>query len=516
MIFRTAATSAALAIGLALVGAVTGPQWDPVPVTDHLEPSTPDTTIGGQGPDVQPVGTYAVQETPVVVQLDGTSVDGIVREPVDAPDGLPGVVFLHGAGTGSADEAFVDVATDLASAGVVTLVPSKRLDTYTTRHRDYVDMADDYERSVDLLRARPSVDPARVGLYAESEGTWVAPVLVDQDQDVSFVVLVSAPVVPPRQQAGFAVDSYLRNTGVPQGVFRAIPRAVGMEMPGGGFEYADFDVTPYLARLSVPTLVAYGTADPSMPVEQGALRIIADAGANGNHDVTVRYYEGANHGIKIDDVMVPEFPRDVSAWVQGLPGTASAPPTVAGGQPNQLYLASAVPNPRWYGNGDIVIGFVIVGGVLLVVGPLVWLVTGAVRRVRRTPHPAGRLAPGLRWPLAGLAVGSVATMAGLVVYLVAVARLALDYKTDSWVVQGGWIAVRLLGLATVVAAAFIINRLSDLRQARKAVLASPEGGGVVVRPATGVGARTTLWATVAGSTILLVTLAYWGVYQLGI
>ena len=175
-----------------------------------------------------------------------------------------------------------------------------------------------------------------------------------------------------------------------------------------------------------------------------------------------------------------------------------------------------MPNPRWYGNGDIVIGFVIVGGVLLVVGPLVWLVAGAVRRVRRAPRAAGRLAPGLRWPLAGLAVGSVATMVGLVVYLVAVARLALDYKTDSWVVQGGWIAVRLLGLATVVAAAFIINRLSDLRQARKAVVASPEGGGVVVRPATGVGARTTLWATVAGSTILLVTLAYWGVYQLGI
>jgi uncharacterized protein len=516
VIFRTAATSAALAIGLALVGAVTGPQWSPVPVSDHLEPSTSDTTIGGQGPDVQPVGTYEVKETPVVVKLDGTSVDGLVREPVGAPGEVPGVVFLHGAGTGAADEAFVEIATDLASAGVATLVPSKRLDTYTTRHRDYVEMAADYQHSVDLLRARPSVDPERVGLYAESEGTWVAPVLADQDPDVSFLVMVSAPVVPPRQQAGFAVDSYLRNTGVPSGVFRAIPRAVGMEMPGGGFEYADFDVTPYLARLDVPTLVAYGTADPSMPIEQGALRIIADAGANGNHDVTVRYYEGANHGIKIDEVLVPDFARDVSAWAQGLPGTAGAAPTVAGGQPNQLYLASAVPSPRWYGNGDIIIGLVIAGGALLVVGPLVWLVTGFVRRLRRAPHPPGRLAPGLRWPLAGLAVGSVATMVGLVVYLISVARLALDYRTDAWVVQGGWIAVRLLGLATVVAAALIINRLSDLRTAHKAVLASPDGGGVVVRPATGVGARATLWATVAGATILLLTLAYWGVYQLGI
>jgi uncharacterized protein len=515
VIFRTAATSAALAIGLALVGAVTGPQWSPVPVDDHIEVATADTTIGGQGPDVQPVGTYEVKETPVVVRLDGTSVDGIVREPVGAPDGLPGVVFLHGAGTGSSDEAFVDVATDMASAGVVTLVPSKRLDTYTTRHRDYVDMAADYQHSVDLLRARPSVDPERVGLYAESEGTWVAPVLADADPDVSFVVMVSAPVVPPRQQAGFAVDSYLRNTGVPQGVFRAIPRAVGMEMPGGGFEYADFDVTPYLARLDVPTLVVYGTADPSMPVEQGALQIIADAASNGNDDVTVRYYEGANHGIKVGETLVPEFARDVSAWVQGLPGTASASPTVAGGQPVQVYLASAVPSPRWYGNGDPVIGFVLVGAALLVVGPLVWCVTGLVRRLRRTPHPRGRLAPGLRWPLVGLAVGSVATMVGLVVYLISVARLALDYQTDAWVVQGGWVAVRLLGLATVVAAAFIINRLSDLRTARKAVEASPDGG-VVVHPATGVGARVTLWATVAGATILLVTLAYWGVYQLGI
>jgi len=515
VIFRTATTSAALAIGLALVGAVTGPQWSPVPVTDHLSPTTSATTIGGQGPDVQPVGTYEVKETPVVVRLDGTSVDGLLREPVGAPDGRPGVVFLHGAGTGAADRAFVEVATDMASAGVVTLVPAKRLDTYTTRHRDYVAMADDYQRSVDLLRARPSVDPDRVGLYAESEGTWVAPVLVDQDPDVSFLVMVSAPVVPPRQQAGFAVDSYLRNTGVPQGVFRAIPRAVGMEMPGGGFEYADFDVTPYLERLDVPTLVVYGTADPSMPIEQGALRIIAEAGANGNDDVTVRYYEGANHGIRVGGSLVPDFARDVSAWVQGLPGTADAEPAVAGAQPDQLYLASAVPNPRWYGNGDIVIGFVIVGGVLLVVGPLVWLVTGLVRRLRRDPRPAGRLAPGLRWPLVGLATGAVATMAGMVVYLVSVAKLALDYRTDAWVVQGGWVAVRLLGLATVVAAALIINRLSDLRTAHKAVDVSSQGG-AVERPATGAGARTTLWATVAGSTVLLVTLAYWGVYQLGI
>lgn len=111
----------------------------------------------------------------MTIRLDGATVGGILREPVDAGDDLPGVVFVHGAGTGLATEAFVDVAADLASAGVVTLVPDKRLDTYTTRHRDYEAMARDYERSVDLLRTRPGVDPDQVGLYGSRRARGSCP-----------------------------------------------------------------------------------------------------------------------------------------------------------------------------------------------------------------------------------------------------------------------------------------------------------------------------------------------------
>ncbi len=529
MIFRTAATTAALAIVLAVVGAVTGPQWDPVPVTEHVEPATPDTTIGGQPPGgADPVGTFDVRETRVTVRLDGATVGGILREPVGAGDDLPGVVFVHGAGTGLATEAFVDVATDLASAGVVTLVPDKRLDTYTTRHRDYEAMARDYAHSVELLRARPGVDPERVGLYGESEGTWIVPVMAVDDPTIAFSVLVSAPVVPPREQAAFAVDSYLRNTDVPHGVFRAIPRAVGMAIPGGGFEYADFVVDPFLEQLSQPVLVVYGTADPSMPVEQGALQILDATASQPGADVTVRYYEDANHGIKIDDVLVADFARDVAAWITSLPASATATPQVAGAEPDQRYLAGPVPTPRWLGNGDLLVALVVAAAALLVLGPLVRSVAVVVHRVRR---PAGRpaaptgLAPGFRGPLAGLAAGAVATTVGLVVYLAAVARLALDYEKDAWVVQGGWLALRLVGLATLVAAALLVNRSADVRSARRArraeasvagVSAVGEGDAVAVRVAHGVTARVMLWCVLVGSGLLLVILAYWGVYQLGI
>ncbi|WP_344250252.1 acyl-CoA thioester hydrolase/BAAT C-terminal domain-containing protein [Isoptericola hypogeus] len=541
--FRTIATTAAILVGLALTGAVAGPQWDPVPVSDHLVPATADTSIHGVDPAVADqigdVGQYEVRETPVTVPLDGTQVGGLLRQPVDARGEIladrPGVVYVHGAGTGKSTQAFRESATALASAGVVTLVPDKRLDTYTTRDRDYVAMAGDYGRSVDLLRTIDGVDPQHVGVYGESEGTWIVPVMQAQDPGIAFTILVSAPVVPPRQQAAFAVDSYLRNTGVPEQVFRAIPRAVGMQLPGGGFEYADFDVRPWLEQQTAPVLVVYGTADPSMPVEQGAREIIADTAVGGDQaPTTVRFYAGANHGINVPTPVAdggteyhlhPDFARDAATWVQGMPGTADADPRVAGDRPNQLYLASAVPQPRWWGNGDIVVGAVLAGLGLLVLGPLVWAVHAVVRRLvrPRSLAPAPRLARGLGPALAGLGVGSVATMVALVAYLLAVARLALDYERDDLVVQGGWVGVRLLGVATAVAGALVVRRIADARSARQAEAATAGGAagagaqevtGVVV--ARGWPAHLTFWCVVAGSLALLLTLAYWGVYQLGI
>jgi hypothetical protein len=525
--FRTVATSAAILVALAVTGAVAGPAWEPEPVVDHLEPATVSTAISGVSAGGGEPGDHEVRESPVTIPLaDGIEVGGLLREPIEAgspagdpggepaeraAEGRPGIVFVHGAGTGRAADAFTLAATALASAGITTLVPDKRLDNYSTRHRDYEAMALDYAHSVDYLRGVPGVDPDAVGLYAESEGAWVSPVMMVDDSRLAFQVLVSAPVVPPRQQAAYAVDNYLRNTDVPAGVFRAIPRAVGMRLPGGGFEYADFDVRPWLREQEDPILAVYGTNDASMPLEQGTRELIEAA-----DDVTVRFYDRANHGINVETpdglLLHPDFAADVADWLLGLPATASAPPQVAGAQPEQLYRASPVPQPQWYGDGDWLVGVVVTAGGLLVVGPL--LVAGAVLAVslarRRSGRPGARLAPGLRAPLAGLGAGAAATTVALVAYLAVVARLALDYEKDAVVVQGGWIGVRLLGIVTVVAAAMLLNRVRDLR-GRVAHTPGTDTGGRAVAVVT-----TGFWLTVLGATALLVTLAYWGAYQLGI
>lgn len=521
MFFRTVATSAALLVALALTGAVAGPGWEPEPLTDHLDLAAGSTAIGGTSGDEGAPGDHAVRKSAVTIPLaDGREVGGLLREPAGAAAGeRPGIVFVHGAGTGKAADAFTLAATALASAGIVTLVPDKRLDNYSTRHRDYEAMARDYAYSVGYLRDVPGVDPERVGLYAESEGAWVSPVMMVDDPRLAFQILVSAPVVPPRQQAAYAVDNYLRNTDVPGGVFRAIPRAVGMKVPGGGFEYADFDVRPWLEEQTAPILAVYGTNDASMPLEQGTRELLTAADA-----VTVRFYDRANHGINVETpdglVLHPDFAADVTDWVLGLPATASAPPQVAGARPEQLYLAAPVPQPQWYGDGDWVVGVVVAAGGLLVVGPLLIGGTALAGRLgrRRSGRPGARLAPILRAPLAGLGVGAVATTVGLVAYLAAVARLALDYEKDALVVQGGWIGVRLLGIVAVVAAALLLNRVRDLRgRLVRTAQAGPAPRVTVAESSRGAAVVTTgFWLTVLGAMALLVTLAYWGAYQLGI
>ena len=116
---------------------------------------------------------------------------------------------------------------------------------------------------------------------------------------------------------------------------------------------------------------------------------------------------------------------------------------------------------------------------------------------------APRWAPGIAWRLAGVGLGALATSLALVWYLVAIARIAMDYQHNALIVQGGWLVVRVLGLWVVVAAVLLGRRMLDVRASGR-------------RVAPGVTRLVGTWAGAVGTVTLLVVLAYWGVFQLGI
>lgn len=497
MRFRRLAAGIALVLLLGLIGSVAGPGWHPQPLRSTIVPESPDTTIGS---DVltAPVGTYTTTHEVVEVEVDdGVSVRATIRGPVGAPGERPALLLMHGAGTAT-HENFADLTEALASAGIVTMVPDKRMDTYSTRSRDYPGMAEDYLDSLEVLLARPGIDRDRVGVYGESEGALVAPLAAAESDDVRFAVLVSSPVVPLREQGAFAVDSYLREVGVPGQVLRAIPRLLGGELPGGGFQYFDFDATAYQRQLDdEPVLMVYGTDDYSMPVVQGAEQLIEDLEAAGSDAYTIRYYAEANHGIRIDGELHPAFPEDTARWINGLPATGDATPKIAGAQPEQTYRASPLDHPRWYASGDMILVTVLVGVGLLALSVVVaagsWVARRLGARVRPLPAPLGRLT-------AGVVAATLATWALFAAYLVEVADLALNYRTNDLLVQAGWILVQGSG---VLAAFVVVNSVHHLRRVRSAARDTP-------RP--GVTGWTVYVAAHVGSLVLLVTAAYWGVY----
>lgn len=507
--------AAALTVAISVVGALAGPLWRPKEQAPTIASETPDTRIGGNGDHAgtgagesgalaaesddgglaaagssTPVGTYEVASEIVEIEVGPVTLKAVIRTPVGATENLSAVVFLHGAGTHDLN-GFAAQAEDLASAGVVTVVPGKRTDNYTTAHRDYHEMAADYTRSIDLAASLPGV--TSVGIYAESEGAYAAPIMAADDPRIDFVILVSAPIVTPNLQSAFAVDSYLNNVGVPSSLFRVIPRALGAAMPFGMLEYAFFDPAPYQQRMTQPTMLVFGTADASMPYVHGTELLISDLAVAGNDAYTVRFYEGANHGIRIggpgsveDQELAPGFVRDLADWIHGLPATGTAAPRIAGAQPHQQHRVEEIPAPPAVLSGDNLVWTHAAAVTLLAGGAGAAGVQWALRRRRaggalvtthRMPRDVARL-------LAGAGIATTATWVTYALYLKEVADLAFNYQTNPLFTFGAYTGQQLVAFsaATLLAAALVKGhqRKGELDAADRAVFAANAGGSLAL------------------------------------
>ena len=419
-ILVTCAATTALALLLTMVlcalGNAMAPKWQVEPFTDHITLTTTNTAIQAVDPATGAVlktpqeGAYRTKETHITVALDGgKTVNAIVREPLDAPADRPACLFLHGSGTGKSSEAFGDVANAMASAGITTLVPDKRLDNYTMLHRDYVSSAHDYAKSLEILRKWPGVSRSETGIYAESEGTWIATVLTQQHPDLAFAILTSPPVVSGRQQMTLAATNYLTAAGAPDAVKQLIPRITSLGTQRMGLAYADFDAAKYRRSLTMPLLINYGVKDTAMPVEQGARLLIKAANQADNTNVTLRYYD-ANHQLRTGSnqtvpglPLEPHYTHDLEDWINAVTsGTGAngwATPMIAGTQPNQTVAAPLKTPPALVKSMGVIVGAIAVCllcALLAMCGAPILLIAGWVRErraSRRVSHDSASTEP---------------------------------------------------------------------------------------------------------------------------
>ena len=237
--------------------------------------------------------------TQLVVASGGVSLPAALT----LPEGMPcaGIVTLHPASGPSRDYfLFGHLAAVAATLGIAVLSYDRR-PPVGDDDVPFELQADDAVAAVALLRERVGPDTP-VGLWAFSQGGWVAP-LVAARGDIAFLILVGASGVTPGEQMLYSVGEAVTRAGHgPAAAVRAresraivhaylggetsreaaqaaidtvaeepwfellwLPRTLPQLAPGGpGWTDKDFDPASAIAGVRCPVLLIYGD-DEAVP-----------------------------------------------------------------------------------------------------------------------------------------------------------------------------------------------------------------------------------------------------------
>jgi hypothetical protein len=269
----------------------------------------------------------------------GVILHGLVLVPTPTGKRRPALVMLEGAGNRGRQE-LQPAAEAFARRGVITLIYDKRRVGYSLLHRDYGLLADDAIAAVALLAARGDVDPSRLGLWAQSEGAYVAPLACRRSSAIKFTITVGAVGVTPAVQTAWGYDQILRHAGVATALPRTLEiTALRTMISAGLFPEANFDPVPAWQHIQQPVLAEWGEFDRvALPLKssmaiQGALH----RGGNTRH--TMRFISGVRHNLNLTADggfdRIRSLPADYGAyerhWIDDLartePSRLGTPPT---------------------------------------------------------------------------------------------------------------------------------------------------------------------------------------------
>ncbi|MET7668523.1 alpha/beta hydrolase family protein [Micromonospora luteifusca] len=420
----------------------------------------------------------------------GVVLHGTVLAPVSTPQRRPAVVMVEGAGNRGRQELRL-AAGAFAQRGIVTLFYDKRTEGYNLLRRDYSVLADDALAGLRLLRSRADVDPARLGMWALSEGAFVAPLAASRSTDVKFLITVGAVGMTPAAQTASCYDERLRHADV-SGSFTHTMRvtAVRMTIGAGIFPEALFDPAPAWERVRQPVLAQWGELDrEALPMESS--QIIRQALERaGNRHYTIRFVPEVRHNLYVTAnggfdrlASIPANYGDYEAsWIDRLTHTlpnASAEPAPPQHAPSPTFTPLAWYESPWLQLAALLLFLVAFAGYPL---------TAAVRRIR-----GRRGAPPVRHPARWLAATGLATTMGFLVYLFFV--LATAAAVVGPVLIGrpiAWLVLQVLAVATVVAT--VATGLSWRRHRRDLTRAD----------------RARLGLLAAAGLLFLPWAAYWG------
>lgn len=544
--------------------------WNIEPTGQSMATLTDDTEVTFDDPSGETLpakGTYEVTERYITLNMtsDGNltkesgargkaNADGVqaikvlIREPQNASGKRPGVVFMHGAGYGTCDNSFGDVASDMASAGFVTAVLDKPVWNTTDINRDYPASAKAYDQVIEYLRDQSDVDEAKVGIYATSESTWISSYLLEDDPDIAFQILLSPMVFSPRQSLGFFVTQDFTLVGANEGYQSIVQRVFSADT--GLFGLNNFDLaTLKPAAYAVPTYVAYGSKDVMTAQVDGVRAILYNAHKADNWNVTVRSYPVANHVLRLGDESEAGTPfadayvDDLIDWAVGTSaGLTQTSEKVAG---TNLYQSIGLPGALKARRVGTIYGVILhVTVVLLLLASIVLALVALGRKIaadarwrreKREAKHAGMLIPG-RPVVLGFAHGfgnalltlTLTTLATLLIFFAGLGQVIMGVVKLAWgsaptetpgVMYWSWPVIQVVSVLVLWAWSRVFMHLIEVASVRGLIQIPPRRESVrdIVTGADPVLASTRLgrilfWLVAFTMLYILLVFAFWGLF----
>lgn len=544
--------------------------WNIEPTGQSMATLTDDTEVTFDNPSGETLpakGTYEVTERYITLNMtsDGNltkesgargkaNADGVqaikvlIREPQNASGKRPGVVFMHGAGYGTCDNSFGDVASGMASAGFVTAVLDKPVWNTTDINRDYPASAKAYDQVIEYLRDQSDVDEAKVGIYATSESTWISSYLLEDDPDVAFQILLSPMVFSPRQSLGFFVTQDFTLVGANEGYQSIVQRVFSADT--GLFGLNNFDLaTLKPAAYAVPTYVAYGSKDVMTAQVDGVRAILYNAHKADNWNVTVRSYPVANHVLRLGDESEAGTPfadayvDDLIDWAVGTSaGLTQTSEKVAG---TNLYQSIGLPGALKARRVGTIYGVILhVTVVLLLLASIVLALVALGRKIaadarwrreKREAKRAGMLIPE-RPVVLGFAHGfgnalltlTLTTLATLLIFFAGLGQVIMGVVKLAWggaptetpgVMYWSWPVIQVVSVLVLWAWSRVFMHLIEAASVRGLIQIPPRRESVrdIVTGADPVLASTRLgrilfWLVTFTMLYILLVFAFWGMF----
>jgi pimeloyl-ACP methyl ester carboxylesterase len=416
---------------------------------------------------IAPLATPAAA-APALISTDVSFTDGgtTLHGTVLAPSGgtRHAAMVLMGGSDWTTRAKLAAEATAFADGGLVVLTYDKRTVGYSTTHRDYDALARDALAAVAVLRARPDVDPNRVGLFGVSEGGYVAPRAAVMSDSIAFVVTGGALGMNGAQQSAWYWENLLRHEGVRGSLLRTFPLTGTRMIVGAGlFPEADYDPVTVLRRVRQPLLAIWGEDDPNHPAQESSAIFAKALAEGGNGDYAIRFVPNAGPDLHLTrdggwdrlPQLAPGYPELVTAWVAKL---ASGGSGVSVQQPAPRQDRQTVPLAplAWYESIPVQLGALLLFALCF----LGYLTAGLFRRGQ--PVVAPRAARVLAW--CGLV--SVLGFVGWFGFLSATGAQRLGPVLFGRPLP--WLVLQLLALATVIGVIVVAiawwRRRTDARQ----------------------------------------------------